>query len=626
VSKTNVVPIGGEQDRRPSDSQSHNPPVSALSKFDDLTWDFNEEITNPSYTKGGKIIRWDFDVRQGEGFDDPKFASLMLACKQLFYAMLWHPERNGRCKPETVIQRWRFLRPFAVFMVNRAHPIYRFKDVTKHVIEEYLKRLRLPNKSGGKRVNEGIYHYLAGLKLLYVYRRKISEPLQFDPFDGESPSKALGLKRHGAQSKTECIPDDLLRKLITSALDYVKHSDALFAAAAFAERIRQERPEVHRGTIAYHTKRLVKGAIAHLEVRDEVSFSLGVLTQHAIAAHLIRLRTACFILIAFVTGMRISELLSLEAGCVERECTDDGEFVWINSSLHKTLGSGRATPAKWLCGQVAATAVSVLESMTSKLRRATGYRSLFVPVTKWGAHTWNGKTVGANDLGERLKDYVQWLDLRDERGNPFRLHAHMFRRTFARHVVRSDTTGLLALKDHFKHVSLAMTDYYVGVDEELQDMLNDEANRLSFESFDKALRSDRLGGPRGKELARQIDAAMADGRLPPEFRGESGSHLRAEMIAEWVAAGQQIYPCGPGNVCWFREGSAMCTKGDRPVVEICNPIGCNNSVVLPEHAPHWRSIEERAEALLGLEPAGEPYKQRLYMIVKIAKRVREDIS
>jgi hypothetical protein len=33
----------------------------------------------------------------------------------------------------------------------------------------------------------------------------------------------------------------------------------------------------------------------------------------------------------------------------------------------------------------------------------------------------------------------------------------MFRRTFARHVVRYDTTNLMALKEHFKHVSLSTT-------------------------------------------------------------------------------------------------------------------------------------------------------------------------
>lgn len=625
MSKTSVALVYEDYDQEPSNLESHNPTVAASSKFSDLTWDFNNEITNPTYSKCAKMIRWDFEVKEGENFAGPPFSILRLACKQFLYAMLWHPERNKRYKPETVIQQWMILRRFVVFLVGREYPILRFKDVTCHVVDEYLKLLRQPNNKGRMPVKEGLYRYYAGLQLLYVYRRKMSDTLQFDPFKGDSPSKVLGLSSVGVQAKTACIPDDVLHKLITSALDYVKQSDAIIEADALIKRILQSLPRAHEATVARHVKKQIKDAIAHLEVRSDISFGLGVLNRRTVAKHLIRLRTACFILIAFVTGMRLSEILSIEAGCIESECTDDGEFIWINSSIHKSLGSG-VTSARWLCGPVAAKAVAVLERLTADFRGGGGCTRLFIPVTRWGLRSWNHTSVTATDANQMLKGYVNWLGLKDDKGDLFRLHSHMFRRTFARHVVRSDTTNLLALKDHFKHVSIAMTDYYVGVDEELQDLLNDEANRLSFESFDKALRSDRLGGPRGKELARQIDVAMANGRLPPEFRGEAGAHLRAEMIAEWVAAGQQIYPCGPGNVCWFREGSAMCTEGDRPVVEICNPTGCPNSVVLPEHASHWRSIKERAEELLRLDPPGEPYKQRLYTIVKIAKKVREDIS
>lgn len=624
MNKTNADSIHANPERKAVDAQDNNPSVSALSKFNDSVWDFRVEMTNPAHTNADKMIKWAFEVRKGVRFDDPKYGSLLLACKQLTYATLRHPEGGVTYKPDTVLLRWGALRRFVVFLVNRDFPILRFKDVTKHVIDEYLKALRLPNKKGKQRSKQVLYLYFNVLKLLYVYRRRMSAPLQFDPFDGESASKVLGLTKAAAQSKTECIPDDVLHRLVNSALEYIKVSDHLIKAHAVVKRVHQEYSGSGKTTIGRQANKRLKNFIARLEVKG-VSFPLDLSTIFALREQISRLRTACFILIAFVTGMRLSELLSLEAGCVEREVTDDGEFIWINSSIHKRLGTG-ATTGRWLCGPVAARAVEILERLTVDTRRTSGCPRLFVPVTGRGRRSWNGGAVGSSAIYDKLRHYVKWLGLKDDKGRPFNLHPHRFRRTFARYVVRSDTTNLLALKEHFKHVSLAMTDYYVGVDEELQDMLNEEADRLSFESFDKALRSDRLGGPRGKELAGQVDKAIADGRLPPEFRGEAGAHLRAEMIAEWVAAGQQIYPCGPGNVCWFREGFAMCTKGDRPVVEICNPVGCTNSVVLPEHVPHWRAIEERAEALLALEPPGEPYKQRLHTIAKIARKVREDVS
>jgi len=78
-----------------------------------------------------------------------------------------------------------------------------------------------------------------------------------------------------------------------------------------------------------------------------------------------------------------------------------------------------------------------------------------------------------------------------------------------------------------------MTDYYVGSDHELWTLMIEEEEKLFLESFDKALRSDHLAGPGGSDLKRKIDEAIADGRLPQEFRGEAGSHLRKAMIRIW---------------------------------------------------------------------------------------------
>lgn len=608
-----------------SSKQGDNPRISAASRFRDMLWDFSKEITNPTYGLCLRRIPWDYEIRKGELFTHPKYASLMLASKQLLYATLSSPERNKRFKPNSAAKAWIHLRHFVIFLVNRKYPILRFKDVTRHVIEEYLKSLEEENNRGQKRSKATRYRYHYCIRLLFIYRHKITDSIQFDPFGGESPSTGLGLTRALVRlSQTQPIPEAPLSRLVNSGLEYVDiYSNFLISAPRIIARAKRKYDRGNWCAFNREIKRQLSRPVARLPASSDISFDFSAPVMTVIAEHLTRLRTACFILIAFVTGMRASEILSLEAGCVETEYTDDGEFIWLRSTLHKTLGPGPATPSKWLGGPVAARAVAVLESLRIKL--GLKCRKLFVPVSRWGMSMWNGDAIRTSTMNERLEDYVRWLDLKDENGEPLHLSTHRFRRTFARHVVRSDATNLLALRDHFKHLSLAMTDHYVGMDEELQDMLNDEANLLSVESFDRALRSDRLGGPRGKEIVKQVDAAIAAGRLPPEFRGEAGAHLRRDMIAEWVAAGQQVYPCGVGNDCWFRPGYALCTQGDRPVVEACNPT-CPNCVIGPEHESHWRSIETRAEELLRMNPAGEPYRQRLYNIVAIAKKVRRDIA
>jgi hypothetical protein len=213
------------------------------------------------------------------------------------------------------------------------------------------------------------------------------------------------------------------------------------------------------------------------------------------------------------------------------------------------------------------------------------------------------------------------LGVKDARGLPFHIHPHMFRRTFARHVARHDTTNLLALQEHFKHASLWMTDYYVGSDHELWTLMVEEEEKLYLESFDKALRSDCLAGPGGSYLKNKIDGAIADGRLPKDFRGEAGSHLRKEMVRNLVESGQRVYPCAASNYCWFRPESALCTQGNHPLLKRCNPGACANSIITLEHKPYWEKIQRDCEDLMDRKPQAEPYQRALLDIHAISAKI-----
>ena len=103
--------------------------------------------------------------------------------------------------------------------------------------------------------------------------------------------------------------------------------------------------------------------------------------------------------------------------------------------------------------------------------------------------------------------------------------------------------------------------------------MTEEEEKLLFESFDKALRAERMAGPGGARLKRKIDEAITDGRLPKEFRGEAGGYLRKDMIRNLVESGQRIYPCAASNYCWFRPESALCTQGDHSASQTLQPRG-----------------------------------------------------
>jgi hypothetical protein len=171
-----------------------------------------------------------------------------------------------------------------------------------------------------------------------------------------------------------------------------------------------------------------------------------------------------------------------------------------------------------------------------------------------------------------------------------------------------------------------MTDYYVGSDLELWTLMMEEEEKLFFESFDKALQAKHLAGPGGVHLKKRIDEAIADGRLPREFRGEAGSHLRKEMIRDLVESGQRVYPCAASNYCWFRPESALCTRGNHPLLKRCNPGACTNSIIALEHKPHWEKVERDCQELLELKPQAEPYQRALQDIHAVSRKILRDLK
>jgi len=557
----------------------------------------------------------------------------MVPTRQFFYHLSKDGEEGLAQKPTSILARWIQLKPFLRFIATRPRPILAYDLVTPPIISAYVKAQKRATISGST-----LYNRFRSLAMLFQYRRKMSTSLTFDPFFPRSAALEAG---YGASYKnehrTDYIPDKPLQKLITCALEYIEDwGPKILELSDIAERMRSEAPETaisrldinKASLVRFHIRRRLKELDASFTSPKTLPIRPRLRNLNELQIARTRLRAACGIMILFVSGIRLSELLSLRAGCIEVEEKKEGTLIWLHGTLYKMQSDPADVPAKWLGGPIAEKAIAILERLTKKTREMSGVSYLMVPVTPRARQLWtkSGSLSEAFD-SRSLSDFVNFIQLKTEKGAPYHLHPHLFRRTFARHVVRCDTTNLMALKEHFKHYSLAMTDGYVGIDEELQQILDLENNLLAFDSFDKALRSTHLSGRRGKQLVGMVDKAITDGVLPPDFRGEAGSHFRKKMIREFIEAGQQIYPCGASNFCWFRQDSADCTNGDKPVVEFCNPPGCANAIIDPEeHGAYWQNILTEAESLLAMKPKGGPYEARLVKITRIARKIVSGIA
>jgi integrase len=600
-------------------SDRENPRVSAASQFHDDVWDFSTEIKNPARSSAEKKIRWCYQTPTGSLFTDKRFESLLIALKQFIYALRWHPIDSAPFAASVLPSMFRRAKRFVDHLIAYPNPVLRFADVLPHHCDDYIEELRTAGLSTSSQ-----YTFVNVLQKLFLYRHVMKDALVIDPLRGELAYKIAGhSKALQLESQTEVIPDEILRPLVGVALAYVdRYAEYLLDVCDAVEDIRRKR----KRRFGFWSRRYVHEHVPTAYRLEGSRFKNGVTSLRQLNQELCYLQTACFVLIAFTTGMRLSELLSLREGCCEME-TEPGhaDLVWLRSRVFKMQGVPDGRSACWLGGPICAKAVSVLERLGETVRQRVGDDSLWLPIPAARRPRPKGP-MQAQPMRMRLKQFVAMMGLKDSSGRLFHIHPHMFRRTFARHVVRHDTTNLLALKEHFKHVSLSMTDYYVGSDLELWTLMMEEEEKLLFESFDKALRAEHMAGPGGVRLKRKIDEAIGEGRLPREFRGEAGHHLRKEMIRKLVEAGQRVYPCAASNYCWFRPESALCTQGKHPILKRCNPGACTNSIVTLEHKPHWEKVQHDCEDLMKLNPQSEPYQKALQDIQAISSQILRDLT
>ena len=442
-------------------SDGENPRVSAVSRFDDDVWDFSNEDGNPA--RADRKICWSFRTSQGTLFTDPQFQSLLIGFKQLIYALRWHPIDSAPFGVSALCSLFRLGKLFVDHLLAYPMPVLRFKDVLPHHCEDYIEEVLNCGLSASYK-----YHRINILQKLFLYRQVMKDGLVIEPLKGESAHKMAGYTRASElESQTQIIPDEILTPLVRAALEYVdRFADYLLDACEGVEDIRER-----QRWFGVWARRYVHKHASAAYGLDGSKFENGLRSLRHLNQELCYLQTACFVLIAFMTGMRISELLALREGCCEIE-TEPGhaDLVWLRSRVFKMQGVPNGRSAKWLGGPICARAVRVLERLGQRVWLRVGISSLWMPRPK--------RPVWARTMRVRLNHVVKMLGLNDSSGRPFHIHPHMFHRTFARHVVRYDTTNLLALKEHFKHISLSMTDYYVGSDLELWTLMMEEEEKL----------------------------------------------------------------------------------------------------------------------------------------------------
>ena len=230
--------------------------------------------------------------------------------------------------------------------------------------------------------------------------------------------------------------------------------------------------------------------------------------------------TKAGIIIQSQTGLRISEVLSIQEGCAK---TNSDGYDYMEVILSKTE-KGDPIIHKVFINKLVRDVIQELSDFTAPLRKESGLKNLFLIRMK-GIRALNVARWNSN----RLSHFIKEWDIRDGKGELYHLTSHQFRATFVRELIKRKVPIAMIMKQ-YAHVSVEMTCHYLSLQaEEVKEIYSDII--LSPES--------KIAGLRAKEIK---------GKLEELFHGKTREEID-DVISE-LSKTMSFNPL-PTGVCLY---------------------------------------------------------------------------
>ncbi len=290
-------------------------------------------------------------------------------------------------------------------------------------------------------------------------------------------------------------------------------------------------------------------------------------------------------------------MLSLKKNAYE---IDESQVVILKSTLFKIVDQNEGRPEKWGCGinnenNYALKAIKILSQLTPD-----SYDNLF-----FNYPNKNLKGIKEYQINNFLNELMEFCEV------DWKITTHQLRKTFAKLIGITDKTCLLVLKEHFKHASLAMTDYYVGTNYELIGMINEEKQQEISEGLESILSSDKLAGKLGEKIS----------KINLKFRGDI--EARKNYIEEILNNSDLVVVPHEYGFCVYQPEQAKC-QGETKNIGLNTCTKCNNFAVSEKHKVFWINRVEQYEHFyekINNMPNQEVTREELKFEIKEAKTI-----
>ncbi|MFI9653415.1 hypothetical protein ABGV17_01605 [Guyparkeria sp. GHLCS8-2] len=488
----------------------------------------------------------------------------------------------------------------------------RLSDVTPLVSQQYVTFCRrVRNRKGEPLAAQTLTHRFAALEKLHFLSQRYDDPMPH-PWPESSAKHLAGgtgqTRLSGQEAKTQVIPDDILGPLFQSAVEWLDRADEV-------SQLRTKIDAWQADGMSYWQirARLQKRGWTPRQVHDSERF----------------LQSACMCIILVTSGIRVSELCSLESQAAFKTLDDDGDpFYWMRGLTYKTTGG--AQDCEWLVSEITHRAIAVaerlaqplqtrLEHLINELRAETpsdpeisrlhkDKDRLFLATSTRGENQIG--TISAAGIIARLNAVAAQCGLN------WHFAPHQFRRTFAVYAAHSAFGDLRYLRDHFKHWNLDMTTLYAMSEDRDQELV-DEINRAVLDA-----RTDLV------EHWFEPDAILTGGASEPvrTFRTRNkGELLRTKAdrrkMAEQIS--HLVYIRATG-VAWCTADFDGCNGGQG--VEKTRCADCANAVIDESQKAAWQGIYAQQRELLYLDDLGPGGQAQVERSLRNAENVLKGLG
>ncbi|QNI04094.1 tyrosine-type recombinase/integrase [Halomonas sp. SH5A2] len=557
-----------------------------LSRYDDDVWVLPDSLFSAAMTDSLKKINF---------LNAPVvFRETLRACTARYILS----GIEGRNKP-----RGATIRSFFVCVVLFLHWLHdrrvaRLSDLNPLIGQQYVEFCKGLESRERKLVSGAtLFNRFLAVEKLHILSQQSGDAMRH-PWPDMSAKHLAGLTGKNnpvyQEAKTEIIPDDILGPLFQSAVEWLERIDEVISLRAQVEGLKAE------GRSARFIQLRVQ----------KIGWTLNGIRkaeQH--------LQTACMCIILITSGIRVSELCSLENQCAFKKLDENGEpFHWMRGTSYKTgVGS-----CEWLVSKITHRALTVAEKLVRPLQakleqRIFGLRTdnpRDTEIVRLGEHTHRlflgvttaqGNrivTLSSTSILTRLKAFARQCGL------DWGFTPHQFRRTFAVYAAHSALGDLRYLRDHFKHWSLDMTILYAMSrlqDAELYDSVGLAALTIKTELLEHWLEPDAIlvGGAaetirafrtKSEGLATKIDRAEMAKTISPIV------HLRATGVA------------------WCTADTGGCNGGQG--IEKTRCADCSNAVIDESRKSVWQGIYAQQLELRELSDIGPGGTERVERDIK----------